>query len=152
MSVFLIKNLPLKVTKKTKLKSYKFANNFKKTSNNIPRTFSKIWGDTMRKFIIGSYCFVLLCVATSLIAIPVINQKATDSNNAQVDTPNISLSYIVKDFNGNVAVFEANASAPFRVTEVSISTLPKADQERLREGIAVADQTELSTLLEDLCS
>ncbi len=106
----------------------------------------------MRKFIIGSYCFVLLCVATSLIAIPVINQKATDSNNDQVDTPNISLSYIVKDFNGNVAVFEADASAPFRVTEVSISTLPKADQERLQEGIAVADQAELNTLLEDLCS
>ena len=106
----------------------------------------------MRKFIIGSYCFVLLCVATSLITIPVINQKSTDFNNTQVDTPNISLSYIVKDFNGNVAVYEANASVPFRVTEVSISTLPKVDQERLQEGIAVANQTELNTLLEDLCS
>lgn len=106
----------------------------------------------MKKFVIGSYCFVLLCVVTSFIAIPLINQKSVDYNNSQVDTPNVSLSYIVKDFNGNIAVFEAEASAPFRVTGVSTSTLPKADQERLQDGIPVANQAELVAILEDFCS
>ncbi len=99
-----------------------------------------------------SYCFVVLFVTASFIAIPIINQKSADIKENQADTPNISLSYIVKDFNGNIAVFEIGANKPFRITEVSTNTLPKVDQERLREGISVTEQNELNALLEDLCS
>lgn len=106
----------------------------------------------MRKFIIGSYCFVLLCVLTSFVAIPIINKNSTASYKNETENPNNSLSYIVKDFNGNIAVFEENSPAPFKVTEVCTNTLPKIDQERLIDGIVVSSQVELSTLLEDLCS
>lgn len=105
----------------------------------------------MRKFIISSYCFVLLCVLVSVVAIPILNKNSTASN-IESETPNTSLSYIVKDFNGNIAVFEENAEKPFKVTEVCTNTLPKVDQERLLEGIVVNTQIELNTLLEDLCS
>ena len=106
----------------------------------------------MRKFIIGSYCFVLLCVLVSFVAIPVINKNSTASSKFETETPNNSLSYIVKDFNGNIAVFEENSNTPFKVTEVCTNTMPKVDQERLMEGIVVNSQVELNTLLEDLCS
>lgn len=105
----------------------------------------------MRKFIIGSYCFVLLCVLISVIAIPMLNKSSTASN-TETEIPNNSLSYIVKDFNGNIAVFEENSDKPFKVTEVCTNTLPKIDQERLMDGIIVNSQLELNTLLEDLCS
>lgn len=105
----------------------------------------------MRKFLIGSYCFVVLCVLISAVAIPIIKQNSTASN-VETETPSNSLSYIVKDFNGNVAVFETDSDKPFKVTEVATNTLPKIDQERLMEGIVVNSQIELNTLLEDLCS
>mgnify|MGYP004492632333 CR=1 FL=1 len=105
----------------------------------------------MRKIIISSYCFVLLCVLVSVVAIPIINHKSNASNN-NAETPSNSLSYIIKDFNGNIAVFEDNSDTPFKVTEVCTNTLPKLDQERLKEGIVVNSQVELNTLLEDLCS
>lgn len=106
----------------------------------------------MKKFIIVSYCFVLICVLVSFVAIPVMNQNSKASQKVEPETPDTSLSYIVKDFNGNIAVFENGSSTPFKVTEVCTNTLPKVDQERLAEGIVVNSQTELNTLLEDLCS
>ena len=73
----------------------------------------------MRKFIIGSYCFVLLCVIISFVAIPVINKNSTAFKKNEIETPNNnSLSYIVKDFNGNIAVFEENSDTPYKITEV----------------------------------
>ncbi len=106
----------------------------------------------MKKFIIGSYCFVLICVLVSFVAIPVMNQHSKASQKVEPETSDTSLSYIVKDFNGNIAVFENGSNTPFKVTEVCTNTLPKVDQERLAEGIIVHSQTELNTLLEDLCS
>ena len=106
----------------------------------------------MKKFIIGSYCFVLICVLVSFVSIPVMNQNSKASQKVEPETPSTSLSYIVKDFNGNIAVFEDGSSAPFKVTEVCTNTLPKVDQEKLAEGIIVHSQVELNTLLEDLCS
>ena len=78
----------------------------------------------MRKFIIGSYCFVLLCVLVSFVAIPVINKNSTASSKVETETPNNSLSYIVKDFNGNIAVFEENSSTPFKAVSYTHLTLP----------------------------
>ncbi len=106
----------------------------------------------MRKFLIGSYCFVVLCVLISGVTIPIIKQKSTAPHHIETETPTNSLSYIVKDFNGNVAVFEVDSEKPFKVTEVATNTLPKVDQEKLIEGIEVTSQKELNTLLEDLCS
>lgn len=106
----------------------------------------------MRKFIIGSYCFILLCILISFVGLPIINKNFTDSAKSEIETPNNSLSYIVKDFNGNIAVFEGDSKTPFKITEVCTNTLPKLDQEKLINGIVVNSQIELNTLLEDLCS
>ena len=78
-------------------------------------------------------------------------------NKAQAsETPesksNSSLTYVVKNFNGNVAVFESTSSKPFRVTEVPINTLPFDDQKNLEIGITVTSKEQLNSLLEDLCS
>jgi len=65
-------------------------------------------------------------------------------------SPDNSLSYIVKDFNGSVAVFEPENPTPVRVTGVYTSHLPKSDQKMLSSGIKVKTRSELNSLLEDL--
>lgn len=105
----------------------------------------------MKKFVTGSYCFVVLCLLITLVIVPILNKSSTVLSN-ESKVPDNSLSYIVKEFNGNIAVFEKGNENPFKVTEVSIYNLPKRDQELLKEGIEVPNQDELNILLEDLCS
>lgn len=105
----------------------------------------------MRKMIIGSCLFVLVCVITNSLIIPNLHKNTKVSNIEKETTSNI-VTYIVKDFNGNIAVYESNSDKPFKVTDVPISSMPKADQEMLKSGIMVKGESELQSLLEDLCS
>ena len=76
-----------------------------------------------------------------------------EDSKTEVNTSSNILSYIVKDFNGNIAIFDSISNdIPIKVIDINTAFLPKADQEMLLKGIKVKDQTELSTLLEDLCS
>ena len=50
---------------------------------------------------------------------------------------------------GRLAVFRPEEETPERVYEVWVSSLPDAERERLRAGIAVSDRRELLALLED---
>ncbi len=58
--------------------------------------------------------------------------------------------YTVIDENGRVAVLLNGAS--YLRTDTLVRDLPKTDQKRLKEGIAVSGRDELRRLLEDLCS
>ncbi|MDR1467548.1 MAG: hypothetical protein LBI55_03970 [Oscillospiraceae bacterium] len=63
-----------------------------------------------------------------------------------------SLAYIVKDYNGKVAVFEKDKIEPFKITDCLVSHLPNYDQRILKDGIEVKTELELERLLEDYCS
>lgn len=64
-----------------------------------------------------------------------------------------SVTYVVKDFNGRIAVFSRNImDHPFRVTDICTRNLPKRDKDMLKNGIEAENETELGALLEDLCS
>lgn len=80
---------------------------------------------------------------------PITQGKASSQGDLQ---HNDSLAYIVKDFNGNIAVFEKDKSVPFKVTQVNTRNLPKKDQDLLKIGIPVHSEQELAELMEDLCS
>lgn len=60
--------------------------------------------------------------------------------------------YIVKEYDGVVAVFENGDNKPIRVTDRYVSALPKADRDKLKTGIEVETPEQLRRLLEDLCS
>lgn len=79
-----------------------------------------------------------------------LKNNQTNSSKENDKSPNNSLSYIVKDFNGSVAVFEPENPKPVKITNVYTSHLPMSDQKMLSHGIRVNNQTELNTLLEDL--
>lgn len=60
--------------------------------------------------------------------------------------------YEIKEYKGNIAVFEMGEKKPFRVTDIEIKNLPEADQKELKNGIEAPDNDKLQTLLEDYLS
>lgn len=60
--------------------------------------------------------------------------------------------YKIKEYKGNIAVFEAGETKPFRITEIEVKNLPEADQKELKNGIKAKDYNQLQELLEDYLS
>ena len=98
--------------------------------------------------------FALLCLAA--IALSVLRMAApaafprSPERSAAVQT-----GYLVRDEGGHVAVYvlgeHGEAGNPAAVLEdVYVNLLPEPDVLRLRQGIRVADETQLERLLEDL--
>ncbi|MEE1281712.1 MAG: BofC C-terminal domain-containing protein [Acutalibacteraceae bacterium] len=60
--------------------------------------------------------------------------------------------YIVREYDGMVAVFYNGQDKPVKVTDRYISALPQQDINELKRGIQVDNEENLRKLLEDLCS
>lgn len=60
--------------------------------------------------------------------------------------------YCIKEYKGNIAVFENSKEKPFRITNIAVDELPTEDQKLLKQGIEVSNQEELNNLIEDYCS
>ncbi|MDR3178834.1 MAG: hypothetical protein LBT82_02095 [Oscillospiraceae bacterium] len=130
----------------------------------------------MKKLIIYSFCISLLCLTTTVVITSLKNNKENNAENIflepnstqnsnDVETKNkdpelaeskteeeTSSTYIIKDYNGKVAVFEKGKQNPFRITNCQISQLPVCDQDVLKTGIEAKTESELVRVLEDYCS
>lgn len=60
--------------------------------------------------------------------------------------------YTLGAFDGKLAVFEGDSRFPMKLYEVAIASLPSDEQQRLKDGIPVADAGALERLLEDYTS
>lgn len=60
--------------------------------------------------------------------------------------------YVVKNYNGYVAVFKENSNLPVIKTDTPVNSLPYDDQEKLKKGISVKGDISLRKCLEDYCS
>ncbi len=60
--------------------------------------------------------------------------------------------YCIKEYKGNIAVFEQSKEKPFKITNIAVDELPTEDQKLLKQGIEVSGQEELNNLIEDYCS
>ena len=59
----------------------------------------------------------------------------------------------INEFNGRLAVFaDIHSPIPDIVTDITLSILPEADRQIIRQGFFVYSEAELSKLLEDLGS
>ena len=65
---------------------------------------------------------------------------------------NENYDYLLKEYEGKLAVYYYGASKPQEVFEVYISTLPEYDQKQLSRGLPVKDYEELLIRLEDYSS
>ena len=109
----------------------------------------------MKKLIISTICIVGVLLSISFILLPNINkvsaQKEEFVSITDTQTPK-TCKYIIKNFNGSLAVFENGKISPIRITDVDISSLPLVDQQLLQEGIMIENENDLSAMLEDYCS
>lgn len=105
-----------------------------------------------QKLIAVTAAIVLASTVTSVA----FNKKAANTavevsrNMSQSEKP--SYSYIIKEYNGKLAVFESGSDTPFRITDLDIAILPEADQKALESGIEATNRKELNRILEDYCS
>ncbi len=57
--------------------------------------------------------------------------------------------YAARIVEGRVAIYRAGARFPMEVTEIEVSSLPRADREALEAGIDLPDEEAIAHLLED---
>lgn len=60
--------------------------------------------------------------------------------------------YLMKNYGGRLAVFEAQQQSPLLVFDVYVNTLPEYDQQLLQEGISVEGEQQLTRIIEDYIS
>lgn len=95
---------------------------------------------------IGTALAALAILITLLILLP--QNKSTDAKNSGIP----KYTYLLKDYEGKVAVFQPDNTTPEKILDIYLNTLPEYDQNRLREGIPVHDQSELERYIEDFDS
>ena len=79
---------------------------------------------------------------------PVVPRVAPAADRAAADP-----SYVLREWNGQLAVFRKGSTHPEMVYEdVAVAALPVQEQERLKQGIEVSDRSALNRLLEDYTS
>lgn len=78
------------------------------------------------------------------------NLNTSEKNSENSDKPTEEeFEYILKEFNGKIAVFKKDESIPNYIFNVYINNLPQGDQKDLSKGIYVKDDMELNRLTED---
>lgn len=60
--------------------------------------------------------------------------------------------YLLKEFNGKLAVFENGEKAPKMIFDVSIDSLPEVDALALKNGLKIKNEQELNDRIEDFIS
>lgn len=59
---------------------------------------------------------------------------------------------MLREWNGQIALFEGDAAEPAEVYEVTVAALPKEEQQRLREGIVIDNEEMLAELIDNYTS
>ena len=77
------------------------------------------------------------------------SSQSTNYTSTVANTSSATETYTIKAYNGHIAVFQNDATEPFRELNVAISSLPQADQTLLENGIVVHSLTDVNSVLED---
>ena len=98
---------------------------------------------------IGAGITALAGVAVILAGVTAVPAPTTHAAPAG-DQVTVAARYVLRDWQGRLAVFREGAAAPEQVYEdVAVATLPPAEQQRLRQGVIAPDRSALCRLLED---
>lgn len=77
---------------------------------------------------------------------------ATQSSGETSTVTTIKPLYMIGSWEDKLAVFMPPDTSPYRVYDVYLWSLPEDEQQRLKDGIAVYNETMLASLLEDYTS
>lgn len=90
---------------------------------------------------------ILLCCLT----IFVLNDERNNAKTVEITTQQ-EIKYMLKEFNGMLALYENESSQPKEIFNISISSFPEEDIKKLKKGIIINEADELYRLLEDYTS
>ncbi len=93
----------------------------------------------------------LITIIIGCLAIFVLFGRSNDTNIAEITTQQEN-KYMLKEFNGMLALYENDLSQPKEIYNISISSFPAEDIMKLKKGIVVNGADELNRLLEDYTS
>ena len=101
------------------------------------------------KTILISACAVITVISIAVIAVNALSSATgADAQKEDVVTP----LYLIKDYNGQIAVFKYNSDIPQEVLSARTAGLPEFDKIALKTGIPVYSESELARILEDFDS
>lgn len=104
----------------------------------------------MKKLIFVTGLVLLSYVALSAMITPAAEVPSFETESVIRQTEDDGTVYTVVSENGRVTVLLNGVR--YLSTDTLVSSLPKADQTRLEEGIVLTDRDDLKKLLEDYCS
>ncbi|MBO5105804.1 MAG: hypothetical protein J6C29_02790 [Clostridia bacterium] len=91
---------------------------------------------------------LLLAVAIASVTISVSAfAKPTFTQNTSLKSTETK--YILKEFKGNLAIYQMDSDTPLEVLDVKISSLPERDIERIKNGITADTLNEIISVAED---
>lgn len=92
--------------------------------------------------------------ASALLPLGTQEAPPVQRNAVSVTTTTTALTYsmLLKEWNGQVALFLPDGSEPLTVYEVNIQTLPEEEQRSLADGVVVSSEEELAAILENYTS
>lgn len=100
------------------------------------------------KILIVAYAILGMFIIMAAVTAFIPNSTQADNTVSVKSEPR----FMVRDYNGRIAVFASGSSDPFRIYDVYTSTLPQADRTALLAGIAVEDVETLRRIIEDYTS
>jgi len=105
----------------------------------------------MKKIITVILVF-LLCVFIAIISCSnlVKSYRKNHSNQSQSTTPQIL--YILKEYDGRVALYKINKEEPIEVFDVYTDSLPYDDYLLIKNGIKIKSEAELQKIIEEYIS
>ena len=81
-----------------------------------------------------------------------LNEVVEDVEKPAGEDPPPPYAYLLREYQGRIAVYTAGQEEPDMVLNVMVKHLPEYDRRQLEEGITVASYSELESLIEDFSS
>lgn len=89
--------------------------------------------------------YLFLCLLTVCLLIAAARQTQAASGEA----PSPAAGYVLGEYEGRIALFDAADPAPLYVFEKSTAALPEADRTALKNGIPIEDADAMRRVMED---
>lgn len=103
-----------------------------------------------------AYILIAITMVISLLSVSFVKLSSTSADAtqqfSQTQVTTIAPFYIIKEYNGRIAVFISNQQEPMREYDTYVNTLPEKDKELLKNGIVAMNDEELRERIEDYTS
>ena len=85
----------------------------------------------------------------TVVTIGITTTLAEPQRQEFVSSTKAEQGYILKDYNGSLAIFEGNSAVPLEILDVKTNSLPERDIEILKNGLHAKTLNEIISMAED---